>query len=119
MAIFNTLRGKLTASFLLMALIPLGIISGASYYRAKASLESTTETMLDNSSEGVIGKVDLMIASRVREVAMLAQAPGVAASLESGRSGEGARLPLPRAFLAGGDLPGVRRQDSRIAGLRV
>ncbi|GFO53304.1 hypothetical protein GMSM_03110 [Geomonas sp. Red276] len=92
MAMFNTLRGKLTASFLLMALIPLGIISGASYYRAKASLESTTETMLDNTSEGVIGKVDLMIASRVREVAMLAQSPGVAAALESGRSDEGARL---------------------------
>jgi len=89
---FRGLRGRLTLAFLIMALVPLGVISTISYQKAKASLEASTENMLGDTAEGVIGKIDLLVGTRLQDVIVMAQSPGLVGALKGGRPEEAAKL---------------------------
>ena len=86
------LRGRLVLSFLIMALVPLAVLSAISYQKAKSSLVAMTGKMLHNTSEGVMGRVDLLVGNRYEDIKVMSQAPILSAALESGRFEEANRL---------------------------
>ena len=86
------LRGRLMLYFLVMALVPLCAVSIISYQKARSSLESSAENMLDNISEGVMGKIDLMVGSRYDDLKTWSQIPAFSTALETRRYREADQL---------------------------
>jgi methyl-accepting chemotaxis protein len=65
---FKGLRGKLLAFFLLMALVPLLIVSTIAYQKAKASLQEVGNDMLTDSARKVMGKIDVIVGARHADI---------------------------------------------------
>jgi methyl-accepting chemotaxis protein len=74
---FRGLQGKLMLFFLVMSLVPLGVVSTISYQKAKTSLQAMTQNMLGDMAEGVLGKIDLLMGDRYDDINAWAQIPTI------------------------------------------
>ncbi len=65
---FRGLQGKLLTFFLLMALVPLVIVSTIAYQKAKGSLQELGNDMLRDTTNAVVGKLDVMVGDRYDDI---------------------------------------------------
>ncbi len=65
---FKGLQGKLLTFFLLMALIPLVIVSTIAYQKAKGSLQTFGNEMLNDTTHAVMGKIDVLVGDRYDDI---------------------------------------------------
>jgi len=65
---FSGLQGKLLLFFLLMSLLPLVTVSAISFQRAKSSLQAMAQEMLQDTGDGLMRTVDLLINDRKDDI---------------------------------------------------
>jgi len=65
---FQGLQGKLLVYFLLMALVPLLVVSSISYQKAKTSLQEMSQNMLGDMADGVRGKIETLMGDRYDDI---------------------------------------------------
>ena len=78
---FQGLQGKLLVFFLLMALIPLIIVSTISYQRAQSSLQAMGQEKLAGTAGGLMQAIDLLVNDRQDDAKAWASIPLVQESL--------------------------------------
>ncbi|GEM_PF-936458 len=89
---FAGLQGKLLTYFLLMALIPLTIVTIVSFKKAQTSLVAMTTNMLGDMADGVIGKVDLLMGDRYDDIKAWASIPTIRTALETRKYADAGHL---------------------------
>jgi len=65
---FSGLQGKLLLFFLLMSLLPLVTVSAISFQRAKSSLQLMAQEMLQDTGDGLMRTVDVLINDRQDDI---------------------------------------------------
>lgn len=65
---FKGLQGKLLLFFLLMSLMPLALVSTIAYQKAKGSLQQLGNEMLVDTTEKIMGKVDVIVGDRYDDI---------------------------------------------------
>ena len=88
---FQGLQGKLLTFFLLMSLVPLITVSAISYQRAKASLTAMAHEMLDDTANGIMRTIDVLMNDRQDDKAWAAL-PIMADSLQKKEYVEASRF---------------------------
>jgi methyl-accepting chemotaxis protein len=82
---FSGLQGKLLTFFLLMSLVPLALVSTIAYQKAKGSLQQMGNEMLADSTEKIMGKVDVLIGDRYDDIKAWAANDTIQAAFISGK----------------------------------
>ena len=65
---FAGLQGKLMLFFLLMALIPLLVVSAVSFQKSKQSLQAMGQEMLLDTADGLMRTVDVLVNDRLDDI---------------------------------------------------
>lgn len=89
---FKGLQGKLLFFFLLMSLLPLAIISTIAYQQAKGSLQKVGNEMLFDTTEKMMGKLDVMVGDRYDDIKAWAAADTIRESFSTNKYGSAIRF---------------------------
>ncbi|MBK5276867.1 MAG: methyl-accepting chemotaxis protein, partial [Desulfuromonadales bacterium] len=65
---FSGLQGKLLIYFLLMALVPLIVVTAISYKKSQTALVAMSQNMLGGMADGLMGKLDAIISARYDDI---------------------------------------------------
>ncbi|PKN16064.1 MAG: methyl-accepting chemotaxis protein [Deltaproteobacteria bacterium HGW-Deltaproteobacteria-23] len=88
---FKGLQGKLLLFFLLMSLLPLAIVSTVAYQQAKGSLQKLGNDMLFDTTEKIMGKLDVLVGDRYDDIKAWSAADTIRESLSTKKYGAAIR----------------------------
>jgi methyl-accepting chemotaxis protein len=89
---FKGLQGKLLTFFLLMSLVPLVTVSVVSFQRSKGSLQAMGQEMLQDTADGLMRTVDVLINDRQDDIKAWASIPAIIEGLQSKKYAEATRV---------------------------